>query len=163
MTEPAGSSSWPTGLVQRCNQATRDTLLAHLRKCDTAFKPPLSSRVDLEAYTDRLMEHAVRVEAWHVGPEGGVLIGLLAIYCNDPAGTDAFITSVSVEAAHRGRGLGSALIGAALQRARSAGFERVTLKVHSEAMAARRAYTRVGFAEVGRDGADLTLRRPLSP
>ena len=158
MTGPGG---WPAGTVQHRNHATRDVLLAHLRSCDLAFIPPLSSRVDLEAYADRLMEHAERIEAWHPGPVGERLVGLVAIYCNNVGSTDAFISSVSVEAAHRGSGLGRAMLEAALQHARAAGFDNVSLKVNVEAVAARRAYTRLGFSETGREGAELTLRRTL--
>lgn len=156
-----------TGIVLRCNSASPPALLRHLETCDAAFVPPLSARVVLKEYADRLVERAERIEAWATGPEGERLVGLVAIYCNAPPGGEAFITSVSVEASHRGAGLGSALISAALRRAEAAGLSCARLKVHADAVAARRAYARLGFDEVGRAtgpaGTDLTLRRDLTP
>ena len=53
---------------------------AHLAHCDAHFVPPLSGRVDIDAYAAKIADQAERFEAW----AGGRSSGLVAAYCNDP-------------------------------------------------------------------------------
>jgi len=52
---------------------------------------------------------------------------------------------VAVEPAARGRGIGAALVGACLARARSAGLARIGLYTQPAMLAAQRLYDRLGF------------------
>ncbi|MCR9089628.1 MAG: GNAT family N-acetyltransferase [Rhodobacteraceae bacterium] len=157
-----------SGIVYSRDSAGVRDLLRHLRDSDDQFTPPLSHRVNLKAYADRLLAQAVRFEAWTT--EGHTsrsdechdrLIGLVAIYCNNPDRTDAFITSVSVESEFRGRGIAERLLQAALATATEAGFRSATLKVDIAATPARRLYARLAFSEAAQDGNTLTLRCSL--
>jgi ribosomal protein S18 acetylase RimI-like enzyme len=138
-------------------RASGDELLAHLRACDADFVPPLSQRVDLAAYADKLLRHALRVEAWHQER----LVGLVALYCNDSEGHCAFVTSVSVEPALRGTGLARRLVARACERARATGMKRARLELHPDNSAARRLYERAGFAAQPGHGAILTMELAL--
>ena len=55
-----------------------------------------------------------------------------------------------VAASHRGRGIGTALLVAALEWAREAGAHKMTLQVWPHNTAARHLYRRAGFVEEGR-------------
>ncbi|WP_375570108.1 GNAT family N-acetyltransferase [Seohaeicola saemankumensis] len=149
------------GIVLRHNTASLEAVLDHLWRCDTAFSPPLSSRVKLPEYAARLMDKSERVEAWHCGRHKETLVGLVALYCNAEDQVDAFITSVSVDKAHQGTGIGRRLVFAALQHAKNAGFVQINLRVHTGAMAARQVYHALGFVESERSGDELTLVRLL--
>jgi ribosomal protein S18 acetylase RimI-like enzyme len=67
------------------------------------------------------------------------------------------IVDVTVDAAHRGAGIGTQLIRIALQRAAEEALP-VVLGVAHDNPAARRLYEREGFIEVGRDQIDAFLR-----
>jgi ribosomal-protein-alanine N-acetyltransferase len=66
------------------------------------------------------------------------------------AGGQGEIANLAVEESARGRGLGSALLDAALDEARGHGIEEVFLEVRSSNVRARELYQSRGFVEVGR-------------
>jgi ribosomal-protein-alanine N-acetyltransferase len=85
-------------------------------------------------------------------------------------GEEAEILTLAVIPLSRCRGLGAALLAAALCEARDRGTKAVFLEVSESNTAARALYTRAGFVEVRRrrryypDGSDaLVLRIGLSP
>jgi ribosomal protein S18 acetylase RimI-like enzyme len=59
----------------------------------------------------------------------------------------AEVQMLAVERQHRGRGIGSALLAALIDVARTAGYEELTLHVRRDNDGARRLYERTGFAE----------------
>lgn len=63
---------------------------------------------------------------------------------------EAEVLSIAVEAAHRGTGGGSALLGQHLARLAGQGVRRVVLEVDEDNEAALALYSRFGFVEVGR-------------
>lgn len=80
------------------------------------------------------------------------------------AAEDCHLEDLFVEAAARRSGLGSALVAAALDRARERGCRRVELDVNEENAAALALYARHGFgtggpASSGQGGRDLFMRR----
>ena len=66
------------------------------------------------------------------------------------AGGQGEIANLAVDETARGRGLGAALLSAALDEARRQGTEEVFLEVRSSNMRARQLYESRGFVEVGR-------------
>jgi len=130
-----------------------------LRACDGGFVPPLSQRVDIDAYAAKLALHARHACAWH----DGVLVGLVALYCNDLERHTAFITNVSVDPGHARRGIASRLLGEALALGRAAGMRAVELEVDADNTAALALYRGHGFAIAGAaDGKALRMRLPLA-
>jgi ribosomal protein S18 acetylase RimI-like enzyme len=124
------------------NRADRVELEAHLIHCDNNFVPPLSDRVDIQHYAEKLMDKSVRFEAWH----GEKLIGLVAAYCNDPTKLTAFITNVSVLPAWQGHGIAAHLLANCLEHVRQLGFGALKLEVDSRNQAAVGLYRKHGFA-----------------
>lgn len=125
----------------RLDGADASQLLTHLRAADAGFKPPLSSRVNLAAYADKLIASARRVEAW----QDGTLVGLIAVYANDPP-RGGFITNVSVLPSHHGRGIAGELLVRTLALATELGLPRLRLEVHADNTAALALYRRHGFS-----------------
>ncbi|GAA2722953.1 hypothetical protein CAE01nite_13800 [Cellulomonas aerilata] len=68
---------------------------------------------------------------------------------------------MAVAPAHRGRGVGSALLAGCLRQARATGRRAVSLSVEDGNSAARALYVRHGFVTVGRDGGSDTMLREL--
>ena len=124
------------------NQAGAALLATHLHCCDALFVPPLSSRTEIDGYARKIVANALCFEAW----SEGVLVGMVATYCNDVDGGVAFITNVSVLPQWQGKGIASQLVGRSVAHARSMKFDRVELEVDADNTAAIRLYRKQGFA-----------------
>ncbi|HEY3849810.1 MAG TPA: GNAT family N-acetyltransferase [Steroidobacteraceae bacterium] len=135
------------------NRAGVAEVAAHLAHCDAHFVPPLSGRVDIDAYAAKIAGHAERFEAW----AGRALVGMVAAYCNDRSHHAAFITSVSVAAERRGEGIATRLLEDCIQHARRAGFTLIRLSVDRGNAAAIRLYERCGFAAGAGAGAGVPV------
>jgi ribosomal protein S18 acetylase RimI-like enzyme len=145
-----------TGAVElRLNGATVSEIEDHLAKTDDSFLPRLSERVDVGEYAAKIVARAERFEAW----AGGILVGLVAAYCNDTETRTAYITSVSVMPAHRNQGLASRLVGECLDFVRRLHFRHVALEVDRQNLPAVALYTAKGFAFVS--GSVGTMRLDL--
>lgn len=136
------------------NAADAGLIAAHLRACDDTFVPTLSSRVDIEEYAQKLTARSERFEAW----SNGVLVGLLAVYCNDLDGRIAYITSVSVMPDSRGHGIASRLIALCVGKVAALGHMAIELEVGTRNEAAARLYEKHGFLSV-RASAQTTILR----
>ena len=68
---------------------------------------------------------------------------------------------MAVRRAHRGQGVGSALLAGFLEQARDRGWRAVSLSVEDGNAAARALYERHGFVPVGREGGSDTMLRRL--
>ena len=94
-------------------------------------------------------------------PVGGRRAGRLII---DRRGDEIRLVDISILPEHRGRGVGSALIGELLAEARATGRPTRLHVVWSNP--ARRLYARLGFVQVGATGAHLALEwrpKPAAP
>lgn len=140
------------------DEADAAQLLAHLQATDTSFIPPLSHRLELAAYAEKLAARATRIEVW----DGPVLAGCIAMYANDPD-RGGFISNVSVLPSRQGQGLAGQLLERTLQLAIELGLKRIRLEVHNDNAPARALYRRHGFrAEpTPTDSPTLILERAL--
>lgn len=48
----------------RLGTADKRNISNHLWHCDNLFNPPLSSRVDIEKYAEKISDRSVNFEAW---------------------------------------------------------------------------------------------------
>jgi ribosomal protein S18 acetylase RimI-like enzyme len=69
--------------------------------------------------------------------------------------------SLAVRPAHRRKGIGSSLLGAAIALARKQGAAALSLSVACDNRRARRLYDRAGFVPVEPEGESLTMRLDL--
>lgn len=146
------------GLDCTSNRATAAQVAAHLQACDADFVPPLSQRVRIDHYADKIAAHAWRVEAW----DGGTLAALVAVYCNDTHTRRAHITSVSVLRRWTRQGVAAHLLQQAIAHARQAGMQRIGLEVGAANAAAIALYENLGFVRGAVDAALLTMDMDLT-
>lgn len=139
------------------NAADAGLIAKHLRACDDAFVPTLSSRVDIEEYAQKLATRSERFEAW----SNGVLVGLLAVYCNNLDGRVAHITNVSVLPVSRGLGIASKLIARCVENAAALGHTAIELEVGTRNEAAAHLYGKHGFLPVLANAKITILRMSL--
>lgn len=123
------------------NKASATEIDEHLWKCDIDFMPSLSSRVKISNYAQKIFSKATRFEAW----SGGMLIGLVAIYCNNQENHIAYITSVSVINEWGGKGIAVYLVSQCIKHMDALGMKQICLEVASGNMPAIKLYEKCGF------------------
>lgn len=137
------------------NAALANDIERHLDRCDASFIPPLSLRVHLPTYAQKVRQHAVTFEAW----AGGDLVGLVAAYFNDRALGEGFVTNVSVEATWRGRKVATTLMGNALEWGRVHDYRTVSLETQRANSVAVHFFEKFGFKVVDIKDSFLVLVR----
>lgn len=126
----------------KINQATRNDISDHLTDCKDSFNPPLDQRVDIDIYAQKIYNNADTFEAWH----GEILIGLVAVYCNDVEKT-AYITSVSVNDNFINKGVASNLLKKCIGHVESLHLNEIALKVNILSDKARKLYEKFDFQD----------------
>ena len=133
--EGTGSVRWTL------NEATAVQILQHLRDCDSDYTPPLSSRVGLAEYANKISLLAVTYEAWIQDR----LVGLVAVYFPENSQAPAFVSNVSVIGEFRQRCLGRKLLDQCIRDAHERGVHEIRLEVDPSNLAAGRLYQKFGF------------------
>lgn len=112
-----------------------------------AFSDPWSERAFRDVLAHPRMYFACIRDNAEDGYSASAVCGYVVAWF---VGGQGEIANLAVDEAARGRGLGSALLDAALEEARRHGTEEVFLEVRSSNARARQLYESRGFAEVGK-------------
>ena len=116
-----------------------------LLEVDKDFPTPLSNKVNLEEYADKLQRCAVIFKATC----GTTIMGMVAMYCNDTTSKSAYIPLVATKKDYRGLGIGKSLIGGAVCFARKKGLKKIG--IHTENPNALKLYASLGFKLIDDD------------
>jgi len=141
----------------KLNCASESEIANHLRHCDQVFVPSLSSRVSIDAYATKLFQRAQRFEAWH----DIQMMGLVAVYCNDPMKHAAFITSVSICPCYQGMGFANKLLSNCIHHLKAQSFIQIELEVACHNTNAVKLYRKLGFIECHANDLYITMTLPL--
>jgi len=95
----------------------------HLISVNNSFIPPLSEKLNLNEYSNKIVNNADRFEAWDLNK----LIGLVAIYRNNFDSRIAFITNVSVDPLYQGYGIASSLLQECINSTKEFEFYKIVL------------------------------------
>ena len=144
--------------IYLCNKASAAQIAEHLLRCDADFVPPLSGRVDIYDYSQKIASKATRLEAW----SGGTLVGLVAVYCNDQESRIAYITSVSVLQAWTGKGIAACLMSQCIEHAKASGMRQISLEVAGDNAPAIKLYKKSGFEVSNTGPPSITMNFPVS-
>lgn len=135
------------------NNSSFHEVLEHLKVCDNSFIPPLSTRINLDAYALKIRDNAHRYEAWH----GKQLAGLIAAYCNAPDKRVSFITSMSVIPSCLGMGVASQLMAHCIHTLQQQSFKQLQLEVAVINLPAIKLYQKFGFSSECDSGTSLLM------
>jgi len=133
--------------IEQIREATAEYVAALARlvpQLSTSVAPPTPEEVAGMVTSPAIVQLIAR------DPErGGQIVGTLTLAIfRIPTGLRAWIEDVIVDNESRGRGIGEALVRAALEKAREAGARTVDLTSRPSREAANRLYGRVGFARL---------------
>lgn len=137
----------------RLNNASEAEIIEHLSSCDADFAPPLSGRVEIGDYAQKIASKAMRFEAW----SSGTLVGLVAAYCNDQEKGIAYVTSVSVLRERTGEGLAAHLMKLCIEHVKALGMRQISLEVASDNFAAIRLYEKNCFIAGSANASFVTM------
>lgn len=116
-----------------------DLFYEFLYRVDKDFQTPLSSRVSLREYADKLLKNAFL----SVSIQNNEIIGCIALYCNDIENKLAYIPLVAVDKRYRGQHISKALMSCAIRMAKEKGFK--TIGIHTESTIALNLYYSLNF------------------
>lgn len=134
------------------NKSTTEQIKEHLEKCSIHFAPALDTYVNINDYSVKIKNKAIRFEAWN----NNILVGLIAMYVNPSEGI-GFITNVSVDIEYKGHGVASDLIKQVKEYASKNGIETIELEVYQENTKAINFYHKHGFATYGSTSKTLLM------
>ena len=123
------------------NKASVVEIVKHLSSCNADFVPPLSDRVEIGEYARKITEKALRYEAW----VDGILVGLVAFYCNDNENGIAYITNISVSNSWVGKNVAARLMGRCIEHTKRLGMRMIVLEVAKNNIPAIKLYEKNGF------------------
>lgn len=139
------------------NRSNAADITTHLFRADAKFEPPLSSRVEIREYAQKLYDKAERFEAW-INQD---LVGLVAAYCNRLGGSKTFVSSVSVLPDCQGQGIADQLMRQCIEHVQNLGFKQIDLEVDQRNLAALALYRKLGFNTLRSSGPTLTMSMTL--
>lgn len=157
-----GTPRWPQGITVRTFDVGRDAPACHALQNLAWSGYKTYEPVTFERWADLLHEPDFDPSLWFLAEDGDRLAGM----CLCHRYTDqAWVTSLGVDPACRGRGLGEALLRHAFAELRARGVVRVGLSVSSRTTpSAWRLYERVGMHDAGGWVAfEKVLHGPASP
>jgi len=143
-----------TNIKYQVKTATEKDILWHLNECNNNFLPPLTDRVDINAYAKKIFEKAVTFEAWN----NDNLIGLIAAYIGASVPTLVFITNVSVTKAYMGLGIASVLLRKCIAHAVEINCFEIHLEVYKDNIAAINFYKKYTFTQSGTKDDNLLMK-----
>jgi ribosomal protein S18 acetylase RimI-like enzyme len=132
--------------VEQIREATDEFVAALARlvpQLSSSIAPPTREAVAQMVTSPAIVQLIAR------DPERqGLIVGTLTLALfRIPTGLRAWIEDVIVDSESRGKGIGEALVRAALDQARQAGARTVDLTSRPSRQAANRLYVRVGFSQ----------------
>ena len=135
-------------------EANPQELFEFLKEVDGYFQPPISTKVDLHAYAQKLAEHATNF----VVKDNGQIIGLSSTYINNYPEM-SFGTYVCVKEEYQKDGLiGVELMMNGIKEAKNKGSKGVWCMIRKSDVALWKFYKRMGFSivkEVPVEGSDV--------
>lgn len=124
-----------------------DELTGDIEVALGALLPQLSSRAELSASTIRTVIESDATTLLIARSDGEIVGALTLVTFTIPTGCRAWIEDVVVDGAARGKGVGQALVEAAVALARTKGASTVDLTSRPERAEANRLYQRCGFEQ----------------
>ena len=143
-------------LTTTINLSSCDEIAQFLNENANAFNPPFNQSVDIEAYAQKLTNHATRFEV----RDCGTLVALCSAYVNAESSV-AYIPYICVDARYKGAHLGQTLFEQLEQYCSLNKISRIDLEVRRSNTHALSFYNRLGFVQQSETEEKLQLSKIL--
>lgn len=101
-----------------------ERLTSFLNDIDEDFIPPMSKKISIPDYAQRLKDKAELL----IALSGDQVVGLVGFYCNDPARKNGYLSILGVKKEFRQSGIGTKLLQTAIDTIRGTGIEKILLE-----------------------------------
>jgi ribosomal protein S18 acetylase RimI-like enzyme len=119
-------------------------LVGFLNRVDSDFSPPLSVRVNLSDYVDKLLTNA---EVFGIYDSSSRLVGAFAVYANDHDNYAAYVSFIATDPLVRGMGIGRKLMLCMVSHCRDSKMKSLKLEVSRKNQIAIELYRKFGFQD----------------
>lgn len=126
---------------------TKEFIKNYVVKFDNDFYEPLSARVAMEAFSQKLSDLSTTFIIY----DGNEVAGIICAYFYDPSSKAGFITLVHTRQEYRGRHYSLYLLNAVKEYAKGYGFNTINLIVSKQQISAYQLYTKHGFVVISED------------
>lgn len=126
----------------------KDFIKEYILQYDQDFYEPLSARVDMDAFSQKLSDLSTTFVVF----KDGEVAGLICAYFYQPESKKGFITLVHTKHEFRGQKLSLPLLDAVKSYARKCHFESIDLFVSKQQVSAYNLYSRHGFLTIEEEG-----------
>lgn len=131
-------------------------ILSLLKKVDSSFIPqPLSSKTDLNTYSDKLADHTIHFSI----EENNRLIAMCCCYMNDPKNEKAFISVTCIDPEYFGRGLGKKITYECESYAKKLGFKFIEFEVSIENIPSIEMHKSIGYSIDRQESESFYMRK----
>ncbi|MBE7036418.1 MAG: GNAT family N-acetyltransferase [Ruminococcaceae bacterium] len=146
-------------MIRQLTNVDKEVLTRYLKQVDQDFPIPLSEKVDLEEYSDKILLNGIGFV--HIVEEN--IAGAILFYANDLETKMAYISVLSVSSAYRKRGIAQGLLTTCLQKCEAMGYQTICLHTHKTNYGAISLYEKNGFQRFddGNRPGDWYLERKL--
>lgn len=140
------------------NQLSKEEILFLLQKVDPHFVPfPLSKKVDLKLYSEKLAKYAVHFSV----EDNNRLIGMTCCYLNHPEKGIAYTSITCIDPDYFGLGLGKKLTHNCEEYARISGFKFVEFEVHIDNKPSIEMHKTIGYYINRQENESFYMRKVL--
>ncbi len=138
-------------IIETPTPAQKAAIERFLSEMDNEFEQPLSTRMPIADYLEKLLKYGHIIMAKY----GQDYAGMVAFYCNDIQNQIGFLSILAVKPRYRGQGLGTTLFLTMLHAMRKAGMKCAQLGTSANNPSVR-LYERLGFETIHqyREGAE---------
>lgn len=120
----------------------KQEVLKLVRTLDSYFEPPLSQRVNLQEYVNKLDQYATMGLAYN---ESNALTGLIAFYDNDQENKEGYITYLAVLPEFKGKGIANKLLETCIMVCQKKGMNSISVETWENNEPVIRLYKKFGF------------------
>ncbi len=126
--------------------------------CDKSFIPPLSNRVVIEEYAEKLSILSSHFCIYY----NKTLIGLSCCYCNDYIGKKAYISVTCIHPKFQGKGLGKKLTLFVEDDIKKMDFKKIRFEVDMANLPSLSMHEKIGYLIVARNEHSFFLEKVLN-
>ena len=123
-------------------QICNELLTEYVKSADVYFCPPLTGRIDIESWVNKIYINASVV----IAEDGGRYIGCIFFYSNDTAEGKGYIAYLVVNSEYRGMGIAKTMLDTCIHISRDAGMRSINVYTYNPGAVA--LYKSRGFVQV---------------
>lgn len=131
-------------IIRKLDINNCEKLNNYLTKVDKDFPIPLSSKVNLDKFSKKILKSGVALACF----DGERTAGIILFYANNTESKTAYVSVLSVLDSYRKRGIAQSLLNECIKMCKSINFKAIELYTHKTNEGAIALYEKNGFIKI---------------